>query len=220
VEVNRTLVQIPAAVSITSSTTGWPGVGAGAYVTITAAGVITLRASTCTASTRPSDNLFQLTGGGVGYDDIGKFGYYYSATERVLAHFWEVSATAYYFINLANGLDEIGENANGSWIQNKKSLTQYVWGFLRASNSSASVNATGSYPIGFTGYPKTHSQTLLGYKANSDPASIIDISGYNGGEINRCGVLSATQYVYGYNNGATSDIYRYLWSIIAIGERY
>ena len=178
--------------SITSATTGWPGVGAGAYVTIKPNGTITLRASTCTASTRPSDNLFQLTGGSVGYDDIGKFAYYYDADERVIAHFWEVSATSFYFINLGSGKEEIGENSFGYWKRDavKNVMRQYGSNtqtsnasgnnFFGSSSGTTQYNATSySWPVPFASVKSaiaTMGTSAIGYVTHLKVESVTQYS--------------------------------------------
>jgi hypothetical protein len=143
---SHSIIEKLSATSITSATTNWPGVGAGAYVTIDNAGVIRLRASTCTASTRPSDNFFQLTGGGVGYNDIGKFGYYYSATERIIAHFWEVSATSFYIINNEEQRGEYGTSASGRWSRKNNGELE----ICLTMNNAVSAAVRWNFPTNFS----------------------------------------------------------------------
>ena len=110
-------VEKTTATTINSGTTGYPGAGSWVYGTLKPDGTITLRAATGTAAQRPTDNLFALTSGSVGYNDINKHGYYYDVDERVIFAFHKVSATSFYIINLGDGDEEAGENSAGKYMR-------------------------------------------------------------------------------------------------------
>jgi len=99
----RYLVTIPQT-TITNAFANYPAAGAWAYVTVDYLGTLQLRAATGALTARPTDNLFQLAGGGVGYDDIDRFGYYYADGERVVGAIGRVSATV--FLYIVNGQEE------------------------------------------------------------------------------------------------------------------
>jgi hypothetical protein len=156
---NDYLVEVPAT-TITDATTGWPGAGAGVYITGKPDGTITLRASTCTVATRPSDNLFKLTGGSVGYNDLGLFAYMYDADERVLAHFWEVSSTSFYIINLGSRREEIGENSNGKYARTELGAQTCRSNITATTDGAAYIDTTWTYPVPFVSVPSVPTPLL------------------------------------------------------------
>jgi hypothetical protein len=103
----RYLVTVPQT-TITNAFANYPAAGAWAFVTVNYLGVLQLRAAAGALTARPTDNLFQLTGGGVGYDDIDRFGYYYADGERVVGVVGKVSASSFVYIINSTETDEEG----------------------------------------------------------------------------------------------------------------
>jgi hypothetical protein len=139
-------VEKASATAINSGTTNFPSAGAWAFVAIKADGTIALYAATGTAEQRPTNNLFQFTGGSVGYDDIGKHGYYYDADERVIGAIHKVSATSWYIINMGDGCSETGQNSRGYW--DFDSFRNAICKSLETS--TAGYKKTWTYPVAFT----------------------------------------------------------------------
>jgi hypothetical protein len=158
-------VEKAAATAINSGTANFPSAAAWAFVAIKADGTIALYAATGTAAQRPTNNLFQLAGGSVGYDDIGKHGYYYDADERVIGAIHKVSATSWYIINLGDGDSEEGQNINGNWTYINRKLKQ------RGLTAEATVALTTAWFAGYKGtgqvvFPRSFSADL-GYVFNA-----------------------------------------------------
>lgn len=130
--------------AITNATDNWPTTGAWAYVLMDYLGNITLAAATGADTVRPSDNFFawgELAG--TGFDHLRQG--YYSGNLKCIAAFHKVSNTSYYFINLLNGSDEIGENSNGRWTRKGNWQTADINVSQIGAGSSA---LEGSYGVG------------------------------------------------------------------------
>jgi hypothetical protein len=160
-------VEKTSATAINSGTTNFPGAGAWAFVAIKADGTIALYAATGTAAQRPTNNLFQLTGGSIGYDDIGKHGYYYDADERVIGAIHKVSATSWYIINCQNEMDEIGINSAGKWsrINNKIKI------IIGITTPTANANTNYTLPTALKTFVATAGIGECGIASNYYPSS-------------------------------------------------
>jgi hypothetical protein len=144
-EVNDVMVVKTAATDFTTGATNFPGAGAWVFFCMDTAGTITLETATGNGTVRPSDACFQLTGSSVGYDDLGKFGYYLNPRKRIFGAAHRVSATSWYFIDLQNGQDEVGMNSRGAWIKTGRKI--HIDTLMTSTAGSAS---TWTYPISFT----------------------------------------------------------------------
>ncbi len=114
-EVNGATVSKASATSITASLSNFPSAGTWAYLTIESGGDIRLFPATGAATSRPTDNYYQLSGGSVGYDDIKKQGYYYDASRRIIGAIHKVNSTTFYIINNYSYTNEAGNNSRGYW---------------------------------------------------------------------------------------------------------
>lgn len=140
-EVNDVMVVKTAVTDFTTGATNFPGAGAWVFFCMDTAGNITLETATGNGTVRPSDNCFQLTGGSVGYNDLGKFGYYLNQRKRIFGAAHRVSATSWYFINMGNCLEESGVNSRGGWkTDNTGKLDQ--WGI----DASAATDRVITFP--------------------------------------------------------------------------
>lgn len=136
-------VETSASTSITPSMTNFPAASSWSFICGDASGVISLEAATGNYNQRPTNNEFQLTGGGVGYDDIGKNGYYING-KRILRAFHKVSTTSFYFIILGDEKNEFGQNYYGSYKKyNDAQVDQF--GF----DTGSGTNRTVICPINF-----------------------------------------------------------------------
>ncbi len=104
----RYLVAVPQT-TITSAMPGYPAAGAWAYVTVDYRGIVRLRAATGAGTVRPTDNFFKFSGGGVGYQDIDRNGYYYSDGERIVGVIHKITATSFLYIVNGAEASEVGE---------------------------------------------------------------------------------------------------------------
>jgi hypothetical protein len=100
---------------ISSSTPNFPSAGEWKFVCLDINGNITLENATGTAAQRPTDNCYSKTAAVVGYDAVGKHGYYFSDSKRIIGAVHKVSATSWYIINNYNGREEIGETSVGKY---------------------------------------------------------------------------------------------------------
>lgn len=143
VEVNGELVVCPNALSITSSMANFPAAGAWAYVTMEKGGKHRLFQATGTAAQRPTDNCFQWTGGGVGFLDLGKQGYYYDPARRIIGAVHKVNATTWYIISQGAGIIESGSDANG-YYRKFSDGTLEQWGSINTFYIGSTANFFGS----------------------------------------------------------------------------
>lgn len=132
------------------------------FICITQDGTLSLEAATGAGSVRPSDACFAYSSTTASYVYVGKLGYYFSATKRIIAAVHQVSTTSFYIINLGSGIEEWGSNSNGSW-QIAADGTLVQWGVksittggstvtsLRCAANTYRGTATLTFPIAFTG---------------------------------------------------------------------
>lgn len=146
VEVNDVKVVKTAATDFTTGATNFPGTGAWVFICSDIAGNLSLETATGNGTVRPSDACFQLTGSSVGYDDIGKFGYYFTPDKRIIGAAHRVSATSWYFINLGNNKSEQGKNSYGYWDIDERGLTECY----SVETSTAGNKKTWTYPVSFS----------------------------------------------------------------------
>jgi hypothetical protein len=139
-EVNDVMCVKTAVTDFTTGATNFPGAGAWAFLCMDIAGTITLETATGAGTVRPSDACFQLSGSSVGYDDLGKFGYYLNPRKRIFGAAHRVSATSWYFINLGNGTAESGQNSAGRWVRDSIDAQDVYMSGTSASPTVASVN--------------------------------------------------------------------------------
>lgn len=194
VEVNGEIVSIDAPLAITASMPNFPAAGAWAFVTMERGGTHRLFPATGAGTVRPSDNCFQLTGGGVGFDDIGKQGYYLDPERRIIDVIHRVNATTWYAIKLGRGLNEYGNNGNGAYVKLEngdcfqrgakafdvttivnRNIGTYGWSFYYGSSAITFPIpfAAGSSPVIMT---NGNDSTATGYGSNSSAASIANAS--------------------------------------------
>lgn len=132
------------------------------FICITQDGTLSLETATGAGSVRPSDTCFTYNGGTGSFLNVGKYGYYLSATKRIIAAVHKVSTTSFNSINLGSGIEEWGQNSNGSW-QIAADGTLVQWGVksittggstvtsLRCAANTYRGTATLTFPIAFTG---------------------------------------------------------------------
>lgn len=183
-EVNDVMVVKTANTDFTTGATNFPGAGAWVFICSDIAGNISLETATGAGSVRPSDACFQLTGSSVGYDDLGKFGYYLNPRKRIFAAAHRVSATSWYFINMGNGLEEEGRIGSYFYTKdNQNNVTQRVWGVNQGLNATSTAEIDITLPVALTDYTLADVQaTAIGYKSSSTASTRGDVTGQVGGE--------------------------------------
>jgi hypothetical protein len=195
VEVNGELVECPAALAITASMTNFPAAGSWAFVTMEADGTHRLFPATGAGTVRPTDACFQMTGGGVGFDDIKKNGFYYDSERRIIDLIHKVNATTWYTIKMGNGCAEAGTNSRGYWDRVNTGRIMHQYGAL----SQTTNVAAGAYFQNITlhNYPVQFSTIRNCIAADNFPgilrwakAYVVSISQFNG-------------FVWGAANGET-----------------
>jgi len=159
VEVNGVLVTKSAVTDFTTGATNFPGADAKVFVVIDAAGTISLVAATGNGTIRASDACFQVSGGGVGYDDLGKFGYYTDSTHKILGTAHRTNATTWLFANCGRGISESGEATLGSWerTENRKQIVH------TNGTSTAPAASSKDFPVAFSKTPDGTPSVTGGY---------------------------------------------------------
>jgi hypothetical protein len=153
VEINGEIIFIDAPLAITASMPNFPAAGAWAYVTMEKDGTHRLFPATGTAAQRPTDNCFQLTGGGVGFNDIEKGSYYFDPLRRIIDVIHRVNATTWYCINVQAWLDETGRNSNGNYCKCSNGILSQ-WNGVPTPTGAANIAFTlpvafGTFAAGF-----------------------------------------------------------------------
>ena len=126
---------------ISSSTPNFPSAGEWKFVCLDINGNITLENATGTAAQRPTDDCYSKTAAVVGYDAAGKHGYYFSDSKRIIGAVHKVSATSWYIINNLNGLNEIGNDFYGKYVQYSNGEREYMGDFISRSIASSLADA-------------------------------------------------------------------------------
>jgi hypothetical protein len=139
IEVNGKIVELSNNFAINSSMANFPSAGAWAYVTIDEDAQIVLFPATGPGTSRPTDNCFAYTGGGIGYDDLKKYAFYYGA-RRIVGCTYKVSATSWYVINSGPCEYERGGTLVGNYEINDGWLEQHGYSSVSVICSSAYGN--------------------------------------------------------------------------------
>lgn len=160
--VSDSWVETSANTSITPAMTNFPAASSWSFICGDASGNITLEAATGNYNQRPTNNEFQLTGGSVGYDDIGKNGYYING-KRILRAIHKITTTSFYFIILKNETDEYGKNYNGNWEFINRKYKEY--GRLNWLSATASLGVVFPVALSSTSY------SIVGTGENINAAS-------------------------------------------------
>jgi hypothetical protein len=147
-EINGDIVELTSDTSIPSTMANFPAAGSWAYVTLEKSKTIRLFPATGAATVRPSDNCFQLTGGGIGYDDLKKFHYYYDPLRVIIGAIHKVNATTWYIINCWAFDNESGRNGNGKYIKNANGVMMCYVGTIYTAATVGNVNV-GTYGWSF-----------------------------------------------------------------------
>ena len=203
---------------ISSSTPNFPSAGEWKFVCLDINGNITLENATGTAAQRPTDNCYSKTAAVVGYDAVGKHGYYFSDSKRIIGAVHKVSATSWYIINNYNGRDEMGENEYGHYCIHNGKIDQWAWGWVQA-NDTIGAYVTAHFPIPFTSSVEEFLICLIGAKYGSAPTSINDVSRFEGLISENAHVIDLEHYEAGfiYSTTVPSAIY-VAFSMRAVGE--
>ncbi len=218
-EVDGALVVLASAFSITNAMANFPGAGAWAFATLEDGGTVRLWPAAGAATARPTDNCYQLTGGGVGYDDIKKFAFYYDPKRVILGAIHRVSATAWYIINNETYDNESGENQNGSYKRySSGKIDQWTWGHTAGNGTPANL-AVFSFP--YAGWLEVESflLTLSGYSFPNPPTALFPLFGVTNTELPRSAVSSLTQFQAGFQStvNIAANIY-IVWCMRAAGR--
>lgn len=151
VEVNDVMVTKTTSTDFTTGATNFPGAGSWAYICSDIAGTLSLEAATGTAAQRPTDDCFQWSGGGVGFLDLGKQGYYYDPARRIIGAIHKVNATTWYIIGQGEGIIESGRNASGYYqITSDGTMVQDGTGGNTVALSVDDL-VTCTFPVNFVG---------------------------------------------------------------------
>lgn len=206
VEVNDVMVTKTTATDFTTGATNFPGAGSWVYICSDIAGTLSLEVATGAGNVRPSDACFQLTGSSVGYDDIGKFGYYFNPGKRIIAAAHRVSATSWYFINLGNGIEESGKNSRGLWVINSTGDIR----MMGETSITTSASTVTSYRAAANTYRATGTVVFPVTLGNSIYYSMLE-DGYSGSYIN--GGYTTSQMSIGIEANAQSTAVPILWTV-------
>jgi hypothetical protein len=210
------LVEVPET-TLSGSYANYPAIGSWAYVTVTYQGVVQLRPATGAATVRPSDNFYQLTGGSVGYDDIGRYGYYYADGERIVGAFHRVGNPTFYYITNGPESAEDGENANGSWYRDpwggqtcrvtisadRTTAANINVGTYGWSGFTLAANAAWTYPVPF----------LVSQPSVSSSGGVASLTGFGFTPISSVGLSSCAYQMFGASSVAGNAA-----GIIAVGR--
>lgn len=204
------LVEVPQT-TITNAYANYPGAGAWAVVTCDYHGVIQLQAAAGAGTVRPADNFYARTGGGVGYENLALYGYYFAAGERIIGAIYRLNATNFRYIENGVAMDEEGSHLStiggsgtfgaqtytiqmGFWRRETRQTRATFWGSVGISAKGAGIAGNVLLPTPFA------SRTPLGGTAISAPGSV----GYAAGFTYPAGT---TYLILGVGAGSSATLY-------------
>jgi hypothetical protein len=188
IEINGDIIDISSEISIPSSMANFPAAGAWAYVTMKKDKTAELFPAAGAANVRPSDNCYQLSGGGVGYSDIKKCHYMYDPLRVIVGAIHKVNATTWYIINNGSGLSEKGANSLGKWERTENRGQK-----IQTGGTSAAPVASVNFPVQFADTPQ-YSLSAFGTVTRHVSMTAISASAYTPALWNAAEILVATQY--------------------------
>ena len=168
--VTERIVQIGSAIAINSGTTNFPATANGRFICLDNTGAMTLENATVSGTIRASDAVYQSL-------SSGKYGYYFSATKRIIGVIYKVSSTIWQITNNFDRDAEAGFSTVGTWERFVDGVMKQTGKTFVAIPVANIVNnnigtfgwtyyygvTTGNYPTPFLTVPKSHVATGNNY---------------------------------------------------------